>query len=79
MQNTKPFIQTYLRDLTPGQWYPISDLPRVIGIPGISDAARQQILMPEFEIIIGRLYSTFKIVRAKTETMNIIQRIERVI
>ncbi len=77
MQQTKPYIDSYLRNLTPGQWYPIADLPKVIGIPGITDAARQQILLPDFEIIIGRLFSTFKVVRVKPEAMRIIERIER--
>ena len=77
MKKSNPYIETYLRELTPGTWYPIADLPRVIGIPGITDAARQQILLPDYEIIIGRLFSTFKIVRTKTEALRIIDRIEK--
>ncbi len=79
MEHPKPFVETFLRDLTPGTWYPIASLPRVIGIPGLADAARRQILMPDYEIIIGRLYSTFKIIRAKTQEMKIMERIEKAI
>lgn len=75
--NPDSYIVTYLRTLTPGKWYPIQDLPRVIGLPGIAMAQREQILLPEFEVIIGRLYATFKIVRTQTEAMNIIQKIQK--
>jgi hypothetical protein len=77
MEQSKPYIETFLRQLTPGTWYPIASIPRVIGLAGIIDAARRQILLPEYEIIIGKFYATFKIVRAKTETMKIIERIEK--
>jgi hypothetical protein len=78
MEN-KPFVEQYLRQLQPGVWHEIRDLPRVIGMPGITDAARTQVLKPEFEIIIGRLYSTFKIVRTQPEAMRIIDRIKKAV
>jgi len=79
MEKTKPYIETMLRDLTPGTWYPIASLPRVIGLVGLIQAHRMQILLPDYEIIIGRLYSTFKVVRAKTAEMKIIERIEKAV
>ncbi len=71
------YTADYLKTLTPGKWYYISELPRVIGIPGIATAHREQILLPEYEIIIGRYYATFKIVRTQTEAMRIIDRIQK--
>jgi len=63
------YTEKYLLALTPGKWYQINRLPKIIGIPGISEAERSQILLPEYYIIIGRLYATFKIVRVKTITI----------
>lgn len=60
------YIEKYLLTRTPGKWYPINKLPKIIGLPGISEAERSQVLLPDYYIIIGRLYATFKIVRAKT-------------
>ena len=65
----KRFVEQYLLGLTPGQWNQIKDLPPVIGLAGFIDAARDQILMPKFEIVIGRYFSTFKIVRMKSEVI----------
>ncbi len=69
------YTEDYLRKLTPGKWYKIADLPRVIGMAGIANACAKQILKPDFEIVLGRLGATFKIIRVQTETMRIIQRI----
>lgn len=71
------FIEQFLRKLTPGQWYDIRTIPRVIGLTGISDAVRKQILLPDYEILMGRLYASFKIIRVKTETLRIMERIEK--
>jgi hypothetical protein len=66
---TETYIEGYLLALTPGKWYSISELPRVIGLAGLSTAHRLQILLPDYEIIIGKYYATFKIVRTKIESI----------
>lgn len=73
------YAEKWFRSLTPGEWYNIKMIPRVIGVNGLSTAAREQILKPDYEIVIGKYYATFKIVRAKTETLLIMERIEKAV
>ena len=68
---TETYIEQYLRELTPGEWYQIRELPKVIGMAGLSTAYRMQILLPEFEIIIGKYWATYKIVRTNVKTIKI--------
>lgn len=73
------YTETYLRTLPLGVWHEIRTLPNVIGATGFFRAAADQILMPDYEIIIGRYYATFRIVRAKSETLKIMERIQKAI
>jgi len=66
----QPYVNTFLSQLTPGEWYPIASIPRVIGFIGLIHAAREQILLPDYEIIIGRLFSTYKIIRTTHKIIN---------
>ena len=79
MNKPLPYLNEYLLQLDKNTWYEIGSVPRVIGIRAIFEAAREQILKPEYEIQIGRLYATFRIVRTKTETIRIMERIQKAI
>jgi hypothetical protein len=73
------YTDDYFRQLIPGEWYFIKDLPRMIGFSGFINALRDQILLPDFEIVVGKYYSTFKVIRTKAATMHAAEPISKAV